>query len=103
MNGIDDVNFEKFFEFTDYDSTWISHRKLYIHYARTQSKKFTLRRSAPVWNTNLSQLTKYCTNVNFLSRLQDNETFFLENEFYIDQYWYWLPVCPLIYNINLNI
>ena len=42
MNGIDDVNFEKFFEFTDYDNTWNSHRKFYIHYARTQSKKFTL-------------------------------------------------------------
>ena len=62
-------------------------KKLYIQYARTQSKKCTFsRRSAPVWNTKLSQLTKCCTNVNSFKRLLDNETFFIENKFYFDQY-----------------
>ena len=37
---------------------------LYIQYTRTQIKKCTFsRRSAPVWNTKLSQLKKCCTNV----------------------------------------
>ena len=50
-------------------------KKLYIQYARTQSKKCAFsRRSAPVWNTKLSQLTKCCTNVIFFKRLLDNET-----------------------------
>ena len=67
INGIDDINCEKFFEFTYYDGTRNSYTKLYIQYARTQSKKCTFSRtSAPVWNTKLSQLTKCCTNVIFL-------------------------------------
>ena len=87
INGINDINFEKFFEFTDYDGTRNSYTKLYIQYARTQSKKCTFsRRSAPVWNTKLSQLKKCCANVKFFKRLLDNETFFLENKFYFDQY-----------------
>ena len=87
INGIDDINCEKFFEFTDYDVTRNSYKKLYIQYARTESKKCTFsRRSAPVWNTKLSQLTKCCTNVHFFKRLLDNETFFIENKFYFDQY-----------------
>ena len=66
INGIDDINCEKFFEFIDYDARNY-YKKLYIQYARTQSKKCTFsRRSAPVWNTKLSKLTKCCTNVNFL-------------------------------------
>ena len=49
INGIDDINCEKFFEFTDYDGTRNIYKKLYIQYARTQSKKCTFsRRSAPV-------------------------------------------------------
>ena len=49
-------------------------------------KKCTFRRrSAPAWNTKLSQLKKCCTNVNFFKRLLDNETFFLENFFGGDQ------------------
>ena len=75
------------FEFTDYDGTRNSYEKLYIQYARTQSKKCTFTtRCAPVWNTKLSQLTKCCTNVNNFKRLPDNEIFFLENKFYFDQY-----------------
>ena len=42
INGIDDINCEKFFEFTDYDGTRNSYKKLYIQYARTQSKKVLL-------------------------------------------------------------
>ena len=73
MTGIDDMNCEEFWEFTDYDGTINSYDKLYIQYARTQSKECTLsRRSAPVWNTKLSQLTKYCTNVNIFMKLLDN-------------------------------
>ena len=76
-----------FCEFADYDGTRNSNSNLYIQYSLTQSKKCTLsRRSAPVWNTKLSQLTKCCTNVNNYKRLLDNETFFLENKFYYDQY-----------------
>ena len=87
INGIDDINFETFFEFTQYDGTRNSYKKLYIQYARTQSKKCTFsRRSAPVWNTKLSQLKKCCTNVNFFKRLLDNEIFFLENKCNFDQY-----------------
>ena len=87
INGIDDINCEKFFESTDYDGTRNSYNKLYIKYARTQSKKCTFsRRTAPVWNTKLSQLKKCCTNVNIFGRLLDNETLFLENKFYFDQY-----------------
>ena len=41
INGINDMNLEKFFEFTDYDGTRNSHNKLYIQYVRTQSKKCT--------------------------------------------------------------
>ena len=37
------------------------------------------------WNTKLLQLTKCCTNVNNFTRLL-NESFFLENKFYYDQY-----------------
>ena len=33
FNRIDDINCEKFFEFTDYDGTRNSHTKLYIQYA----------------------------------------------------------------------
>ena len=81
------MNCEKFFEFTDYDGTINSYNKLYIQYARTQSKKCTFsRRSAPAWNTKLSQLTKCCTNVNNFKRLLDNLTFFLENKFYYVHY-----------------
>ena len=69
INGIDDINCEKFFEFTDYDGTRNSNEKLYIQYARTKCKKCTFgRRSASVCNTKLSQLTqqtKCCTNVKF--------------------------------------
>ena len=39
INGIDDINCEKFFQLTDYDGTKNSYNKLYIQYARTQSKK----------------------------------------------------------------
>ena len=74
------MNCEKCVQFTDYDGNRNSH-------ARTQSKKCTLsRRSAPVWNTKLPQLAKCCTNVNNFKRLLDNETFFLENKCYYDQY-----------------
>ena len=65
INRIDNMNCDKFYEFTDYDGTKNSHSKLYIQYDRTQSKKFTLsRRSAAVRNTKLSQSTKCSTNVN---------------------------------------
>ena len=81
------MNCETFFEFTDYYGTRNSYNKLYIQYARTQSKKCTFtRRSEPVCNTKPSQLTKCCTNVNNFKRLLDNETFFHENKFYYDQY-----------------
>ena len=64
---MDDINCEKFFEFTDYGGTRNSYKKLYFHYARTQSKKCTFsRRHAPVRNTKQSQLTKCCTNAIFL-------------------------------------
>ena len=53
--GIDDMNCDKFFEFTDYDGTRNSYNNLYIKNARTQSKKCTFSRSAPVCNTKLSQ------------------------------------------------
>ena len=33
INGIDDMNCEKSFEFTDYDGTGNSHNKLYIQNA----------------------------------------------------------------------
>ena len=33
INGIDDINCEKFFEFTDYSGTRNSYSKLYIQYA----------------------------------------------------------------------
>ena len=42
INGIDDISCEKFFEFTDYDGTRNSYKKLYIQYARTQSKNVLL-------------------------------------------------------------
>ena len=78
------INCEKFSLFTDYDGTRNCDNKLYVQYARTQSKKFTLsRRSAPVWNTKLSQLTKCCTNVNNFKRLLDNESFSLKINFII--------------------
>ena len=49
INGIDDINCDFFFKFTDYDGTRNSYEKLYIQYARTQGKKCTFsRRSAPV-------------------------------------------------------
>ena len=81
------MNCGNFFEFTDYDGTRNSYRKLYIQYARTQSKRCAFsRRSAHVWNTKPSQLTNCCTNVNNFKRLLDNETFFNENKFYYDQY-----------------
>ena len=41
-NGIDDMNCEKFFEFTYYDGTINSYDNLYIQYARTQGKECTL-------------------------------------------------------------
>ena len=70
------MNYEKFFELADYDGTRNSYDKIYIQYARTQSKKCTFNvGSAPVWSTKLSQLTKCCTNVNNFKRLLDNETF----------------------------
>ena len=88
FNRIDDINCEKFFEFTDYDGTRNSHTKLYIQYAWTQSKKCTFSwRSAPVLNTKLSQLSKCCSNVIFFKRLLDKETFLHENKLYFDQYW----------------
>ena len=72
----------KFFEFTDYYGTINSYNKLYIKYARRQSKKCSFsRRSAPVWNTKLSQITKCCTNVNNFKRLLDNESFSLKINF----------------------
>ena len=75
INGIDDMNFLEFFVVADYDGTGNSHSKLYIQYVLTQSKKCTFnRRSAPVWNTKLSQLTKCCTNVINFKRLLDNES-----------------------------
>ena len=81
INGIDAKNCEKFFEFTDCDGTRNSYGKLYIQYARTQSKKCTFsRRSEPVWSTKLSQVTKCCTNVNSFKRLLGNESFFIENK-----------------------
>ena len=103
INGIDDMNCEFFFEFTDYDGTKNSNNKLYSQYARTQSKKCTFSgRSTTVWNTKLSQLTKCIiiiniitklsqltkcsTNVNSFKRLLDNESFLLENKLYYDQY-----------------
>ena len=58
INGIDDMNCKKFFEFSDYDGIRHSYDKLYIQYAWTKSKKCTFSRSVPVWNTKLSQLTK---------------------------------------------
>ena len=33
INGTDDMNCEKFFEYTDYDGTKNYHTKLYIQYA----------------------------------------------------------------------
>ena len=33
INGIDDMNCEKFFEFTDYDGTRNSYNELHIQYA----------------------------------------------------------------------
>ena len=36
INDIDDMNCEKFFEFTDYDGAMNSYNKLYIQYAQTQ-------------------------------------------------------------------
>ena len=75
---------KRYFEFNDYDGTRYSYKKLYVHYAGTQSTKCTLsRRHAPVLNTKLSQLTKCCTNVIFLKRLLDNETFLVGNNFYL--------------------
>ena len=60
-----------------------------------KAKKCTLsRRSAPVLNNKLSPLTKCCTNDNNYKRLLDNESFFLQNKFYYDQYRNRLPVCP---------
>ena len=35
-------------------------------------KKCTFSRSAPLWNTKLSQLAKCCTNLNNFMRLLDN-------------------------------
>ena len=52
INGIDDINCEKFFEFTDYDGTRNSYKKLYIQYARTHSKKCTLSRICCFLNNN---------------------------------------------------
>ena len=66
----------------------------YIFNMLEHKAKNVLLVPAPVWNTKLSQLTKYCTNDNNFKRLEDNETFFLENKFYYDQYCDWLPVCP---------
>ena len=52
INGIDYMNCEKFFEFAYCDGTRNSYGKLYIQYARTQSKQCTFsRRYEPVWNT----------------------------------------------------
>ena len=80
------LDFSSAFDTIDHLSLYI-YIYIYIQYARTQSKKCTFsRRSAPVWNTKLSQLTKCCTNVNFFKRLLDNDTFFIENKFYFDQY-----------------
>ena len=39
INGRDDINCEKLFQFTDYDGTINFYKKSYIQYARTQSKK----------------------------------------------------------------
>ena len=87
INGIGDMNCEKIFELTDYDCSRNSYNTLYIQYAQAQSKICTFsRRSAPLWNTKLSQLTKSYTNVNNLKRLQDNESFSLQNKFYYEQY-----------------
>ena len=44
INGIDDINCETFFESTDNYGTINSYDKLYIQYARTQSKKCTFSR-----------------------------------------------------------
>ena len=52
INGIDDINCENFFELTDYDGTRNSYKTLYIQYARTHSKKCTLRRICCFLNNN---------------------------------------------------
>ena len=67
IRGIDDMNCEKFFKFSDYDGTRNSYSKLYIQYAQTQSERCTFsRRSARMGNAKISQLTRCCTNVNIL-------------------------------------
>ena len=42
INGIDVINCSKFFEFTDYDGTRNSYKKLHIQYARTHRKNVLL-------------------------------------------------------------
>ena len=73
INGIDDLKFEDFFTTTKLDSTKNSEHKLYVHFAKTETRKFAFsNRVAPTWNSLLT-CTKKAPSMNQFKSLLDKD------------------------------
>ena len=73
INEIDDLKFEDFFTTTKLDSTRNSEHKLYVHFAKTKTRKFAFsNRVASTWNS-LLPCTKKAPSINQFKSLLDKD------------------------------
>ena len=82
VKGIDDVQLENFFEINSFDKTRNTGDKFYIQFARNNSRKncFSMR-TAPIWNTKLTPLTKKSKDLNSFKEQLDREPYFTERKY----------------------